>query len=73
MAKELKSYKLLKKNMEGKKIQNYIVESSEGKKMSVKPVVFAFLVGRGQVEGVTAQIYQDELLFRGDGYKVSEQ
>lgn len=68
MAKKGAEFKIVGKYMSGKEVTGYHLKTSEaGKTGRYGKDEVAFLVGKGQIKDVKAQLYQDKVLFRGIG------
>lgn len=58
------NYDVVGKVMRGPKTIGYTI-SSGGKELTVKDDVMAFLVGKGVINNCTGQLYEDDVLYRG--------
>lgn len=60
-------YTVVGKMVDGVKTVGYCIKDiNTNKEINVKKDVMAFLVGKGAVQDCTAQLYQDQLLYRGN-------
>lgn len=67
MARQRIKYKLIGRYVRGNDTVYYSLVSEAGKQAKCTEEQMAFLVGRGQVINVSAQLYRDKILFRGLG------
>lgn len=65
MTRARTQYKLVGRYLNGNDTKYYGLASEENKQVEYTSEQMAFMVGRGQVVNVGAQIYQGRLLFRG--------
>lgn len=65
-------YKLACRYASGNEISAYGLICENGKKIKVTRDQMAFLVGRDQVTNVKAQIYQEKLIFKGEGVDIRQ-
>lgn len=64
-------YKAVERVKCGKEIVQYTIENANGRR-TVSLEQIAYLIGREQIENMTAQIYNGKLLFRGVGIKLDD-
>lgn len=65
MARQRTQYKLVGRYMRGNDTVYYGVISENGEEKRYTEEQLAFMVGRGQIINITAQLYNDKVLFRG--------
>lgn len=65
MSRQRTKYKLIGRYMRGNDTVYYGLISEDGKEVKYTEEQMAFIVGRGQVINITAQLYNGKILFRG--------
>lgn len=65
MSRARTQYKLVGRYLNGNDTKYYGLVSEDDKQVKYTSEQMAFMVGRGQVVNVGAQVYQGKLLFRG--------
>ena len=65
MSRARTQYKLVGRYLNGNDTKYYGLLSEDNKQVKYTSEQMAFMVGRGQVVNVGAQVYQGKLLFRG--------
>lgn len=63
------AYKVVHRIKNGAVVSAYDIENVDGSILRIDKVYMSFLVGKGMIDGVTAAIYKDSIIFKG---KLSE-
>lgn len=71
MNKQRTQYKLVGRYVKWNDTVYYAIKSDEGKKLRCNEDQMAYIVGRGQVSNIKAQLYKDKVLLRGVDFNIS--